>query len=288
MRMSRRKSAVVLFRDHSRGDSYAKALQDDGHFAVETVPVIEYQYLISTDDIDSLVRQCTQVYSAIIFTSQNAVKALSAAAKQWLLRSESKSDADLWSQLTQLPIFVVGKATGCACKALGNCQIYGEDSGSAAVLLPEIIEFSRQKRQETGKLPKLLFFCGDQRRDTLPNGIRQSGEAELVEVVAYKTIARKVSTVTSDLLKAVQRILAVSPRDEEMVVWLVLFSPSGARVLYPALANLVASGLSQHMFRFAAIGKTTASELVSLGVNDQDVAQAKTPNEQGIKDVLTC
>ncbi|KAI9468591.1 tetrapyrrole biosynthesis, uroporphyrinogen III synthase [Coemansia mojavensis] len=284
--MSKHKSAVVLFRDHSRGGSYAKALQDNGHFAVETVPVLDYQYLISADDIDSLIQQCMQVYSAIIFTSQNAVKALSTAAAQWRSRSESKSQTDLWNQLLQLPIFVVGKATGSACKALGNCQIYGEESGSAAVLLPEIIKFSKQKRQETGKPPKLLFFCGDQRRDTLPNGIRQSGEAELVEIISYRTIAREISTVAGDLSKAVQRILSISSNDKEMVVWLVLFSPSGARVVYSALVNLVALGLSQHMFKFAAIGKTTASELISLGVNGQDIVQATSPNEQGIKDVL--
>ncbi|KAJ2850961.1 uroporphyrinogen-III synthase [Coemansia brasiliensis] len=289
--MSKHRSAAVLFRDHSRGGSYAKVLQEDGHFAVETVPVLDYQYLISADDIGNLVHQQFNLrsYSAIIFTSQNAVKALSAAATQWLSLSDSvKTRTDLWNQFLQLPIFVVGKATGSACTMLGNCQIYGEESGSASVLLPEIIKFSQQKKQETGKLPKFLFICGDQRRDTLPDGIRQSGEAELFEVTSYKTIAREISAVASELSKAVRRILSSISlcENEKIVIWLVLFSPSGARVVYPALNSLCVSDSNQHIFKFAAIGKTTASELLSLGANHLDTVQAKVPNEQGIKDAL--
>ncbi|KAJ2303776.1 uroporphyrinogen-III synthase [Coemansia sp. RSA 2706] len=292
------RSAVILFRDQDRGDSYSKLLQES-HAAVETIPVLDHRYLLAAADIADIIHRHSHDtnYSAIIFTSQNAVKALAGAAAEWQSQPDTSMEqadrAAEWRRFLALPIFVVGKATAAACSAhlldhSAASDIRGDQCGQAAVLLPEIIRFCRQQRQRLANKPQLLFFCGDQRRDTLPGGIAGSHEADLRQIISYTTAGRQVRAVTDELADAMGRIVTRSGRIS--LVWMVVFSPSGARVIVPALRALERKGLvcperiqssGAAVYRLAAIGKTTASELVTLGIDGRQVTQASEPSEHG-------
>ncbi|KAJ1718090.1 uroporphyrinogen-III synthase, partial [Coemansia biformis] len=205
------------------------------------------------------------------------------------------------------PIFAVGRATGETCRSqlhggwVDSCDIRGEESGNATTLLPEIIRFCRECQSRTGARPRLAFFCGDQRRDTLPRGVGHSDCAELCEIVSYTTAGRSQSKVGEALLGALARAAAAAAaaachrrdaqREQGTVVWLVLFSPSGARVVVPIAQRLARQGVlgadaarpgGAVVCRFAAIGETTAAEIAALGVDAQSIVRASEPDEQGV------
>ncbi|KAJ2791518.1 uroporphyrinogen-III synthase, partial [Coemansia helicoidea] len=257
------RSAVVLFRDPARGDAYHAALADS-HSVVDTIPVLEHQGLLSARDVGRIVGEHGggRAYAAIVFTSQNSVRVLGQAAAEWTgAGSPAASGGDRsaqWREFIGVPIFAVGKATGDACRALlpglaaSGPAIRGEACGSAAALAPEIARFCGGQRG--GRPPRLAFFCGDQRRDTLPRAIAQSGCAELCEIPAYTTAARRASDVQAELA-------AVLGRCSARRLWLVLFSPSGARAVVPVVRRLALQGVLSTdavgpgvVCRFAAIG----------------------------------
>ncbi|KAJ2159236.1 uroporphyrinogen-III synthase [Coemansia sp. RSA 552] len=303
------RSAVILFRSQERGDSYARELRPH-HSIVESVAVLEHQCLLTAADVEQAIGSGDDEVAAVIFTSQNAVSALSHAAAQWIGQASGPRAVDRearWRRFLARPIFVVGRATAAACRTLllGGCggDIRGEESGQATVLLPEILQFCRQYRRRELAAPKLVFFCGDQRRDTLPSGIRGNHDAELTEVVAYTTIARTSQAVQSDLVRALDKVAAAGAADGGrgrggIPVWMVLFSPSGARVAVPIIDDLVRRGVLSAtsppppdsagvVYRLAAIGETTASELVALGADEQSISQASEPTERGICEVIS-
>ncbi|KAJ1717899.1 hypothetical protein LPJ61_007065, partial [Coemansia biformis] len=87
-------SAVVLFRDPARGESYIGALAAD-HGTVECIPVLEHRGLLSATDVERIVGEHTggKEFAALIFTSQNAVHALSQAASEWTGGRDAASPA---------------------------------------------------------------------------------------------------------------------------------------------------------------------------------------------------
>ncbi|KAJ2716347.1 uroporphyrinogen-III synthase [Coemansia spiralis] len=289
------RSAVVLFRDPVRGQSYHAALAGS-HSAVASIPVLEHQCLLTARDVERMVGQHEggQAYAAIVFTSHRAVQALGRAAAEWLGAGDSAASAGdrsaRWRALIGVPIFAVGRATGDACRSLlpdlQACgpDIRGEACGNAAALLPEITRFCSVHGSVR---PRLAFFCGDQRRDTLPRGIAQSGCAELCEIAAYTTVGRCQSNVQSELA-------AVVDRHSVRRLWLVVFSPSGARVVVPSVQRLVqlgalsmdAAAAAGIVCRFAAIGETTAAEIAALGIDARSVVQAAEPTEHGVSQAL--
>ncbi|PIA13672.1 tetrapyrrole biosynthesis, uroporphyrinogen III synthase [Coemansia reversa NRRL 1564] len=333
------RSAVVLFRDPARGDSYKAALQED-HDVIENIAVLEHQNLLTCSDISNIVNEHLfgKGFAAMIFTSQNAVHALNKAVNLWVNEKATSHGEMLncddikeyrwarWKKLLNIPVFVVGRATGAAClfqlfegRSRNSCDIRGENTGKASALLSEILEFCNASSFLENKRPKLLFFCGDQRRDTLPKGIAESNKAELVEMISYTTVSRDQQKVKDELLGAIDRITtkmhsvgcasdssqplvncssSSSTQDQTVAtIWMVLFSPSGARVVAPILDEILEQGIFVQdapntkyrvVFRMAAIGHTTASELVKLGIDEQSIVKANVPNEHGIRNALAC
>ncbi|KAJ2805666.1 uroporphyrinogen-III synthase [Coemansia guatemalensis] len=265
----------------------------------------------------------------MILTSQNAVHALNEVVNRWINEKTNSHGKVLktdeikvyrqarWKKLLDLPVFVVGQATGSACLSLlfegrsrNSCDIRGEKTGKASALLPELLGFCNACNVLDNEQPRLLFFCGDQRRDTLPTGIAESHKAELVEVTSYTTVPRDQQKVKHELLDAIDRItfkmnkigclsdsLYSTHGTSVITIWVVLFSPSGARVVVPILDEISKQGdfvqalphtSYKEVFRIAAIGNTTASELVKLGIDEQSIAKANEPNERGICNALTC
>ncbi|KAJ2064587.1 uroporphyrinogen-III synthase [Coemansia sp. S146] len=301
-------TAVILFRDSSRGkDTYTQPLLED-HDAVESLAVLQHQDLLTTQTIDDIVEAHASdtPFSGLIFTSQNAVKALGRALAKWTASIDSVKK-DRWDGFISLPTFVVGGATGAACRSiLQHLDVRGEVSGGASAMLPVITEFCAQYRAQYGDRPRLVFFCGDQRRDTLPDGLRNA--AELLEVVSYATVGRDPLDTRNDLVQALARIRTMCLAKDrapmpaavrDILIWMVLFSPSGVRVVAPLLAdlesehvlcayaggNLSATSVSSVMYSLAAIGATTRDEIVAQ-LQPRFVVLAKEPNAHGIRKSL--
>ncbi|KAJ2697508.1 uroporphyrinogen-III synthase [Coemansia sp. IMI 203386] len=327
-------SNVVLFRDSSSDDNnsgsandkYTELLQKD-HHSVQSIPVLEHEFLLTSTNIQQLV-DAQPGYTALLFTSKNSVKALSKAAAQWIKQLEDSSDdteaptrKDVWARFLQLPVFVVGKATASTCRSLlyssdSTADIRGEDTGKATAMLPRIIEYCKTHFAQTGTAARLLFLCGNQRRDTLPQGLCQSNHMiELTELVSYTTAGRPSDQVLNNLVAALVKTELPSSSDSGVtqntcaaginkanhaLMWLVCFSPSGVRVVAPVLEALTkqskvllqpgirCSDVAQitHCYRIVAIGETTFSELVMQGVDSELVVLANEPNAQGVRNAI--
>jgi uroporphyrinogen-III synthase len=129
---------------------------------------------------------------------------------------------------------------------------HGADAGDAAALAEQIAA--------AVSAGPLLFLCGNRRRDTLPNRLR---EADLAfdEVVVYETRTRRDLT------------LPASPESPGSL-WLVFFSPSGLEAVEQAPS--VDPG-QLHDARIAAIGPTTGGALEKAGWAVEAVAAEPSP-----------
>ncbi|KAJ2232110.1 uroporphyrinogen-III synthase [Coemansia sp. RSA 485] len=331
-------SNVVLFRDSSSDDNnsgsandkYTELLQKD-HHSVQSIPVLEHEFLLTPTNIQQLV-DAQPGYTALLFTSKNSVKALSKAAAQWIEQPDNCSNGtetptrkDVWARFLQLPVFVVGKATASTCRSLlysseSTADIRGEDTGKATAMLPRIIEYCKTHFAQTGTVARLLFLCGNQRRDTLPEGLCQSNHIiELTELVSYTTAGRPSDQVLNNLVAALVKTELPSSdsssnssvaqntcaaginKANHALIWLVCFSPSGVRVVAPVLealtkqskALLLQPGIGcsdvaeiTYCYRIVAIGETTFSELVMQGVDSELVVLANEPNAQGVRNAI--
>ncbi|KAJ2029182.1 uroporphyrinogen-III synthase [Coemansia sp. S610] len=301
-------TAVILFRDSSRGkDSYTEPLLED-HEAVESVAVLQHQDLLATQTIDDIIEShaSDRPFAAVVFTSQNAVRALDRVLSKWTAADSPDQAAERreqWDRFISLPIFVVGGATGMACRSillkhLPCMDVRGEVTGGASAMLPVITEFcTKYQTQNKGRTPRLVFFCGDQRRDTLPSGLH-SGVAELHEVPTYTTVGRDPRDIRCDLIRAVNRIKVLCDASGGVLIWMAFFSPSGVRAVAPLLASLESEHIlcayaggrvspalsvpSVARYGVAAIGATTRDEIIAQ-LKPCLAVLANEPSVQGIR-----
>ncbi|ORX70315.1 tetrapyrrole biosynthesis, uroporphyrinogen III synthase [Linderina pennispora] len=309
-------SAVILFRDQAKeGDDYSRLVSQD-HSYVASVPAIGHQMTLTAADVDRVLamHESAHPFDALILTSKNAVAALSQAVCAWHSQGDLQSRRAQWQEFMRRPVFVVGRATAAACRqALGGSaelDIRGEDSGKATVLLPEILAYCSQFEN---RRCRLLFFCGDLRRDTLPDRLRSSGLADLEEVVAYTTVGLSAGDIQYDLAERIGSAVQAcagqqqqhSQAGSSVTLWLVFFSPSGVRAVWPVLQNLpemLCHSLHDSQreprpaktpllrqsvsYRMAAIGDTTLAALISHGANRCEVTVALTPTAEGVRKAL--
>jgi uroporphyrinogen-III synthase len=130
-------------------------------FEVNCLSFIETEPINDTA-LDARIRELANTAQAVIFTSMNAVEVVAGRLNQkpgWTVYCIGHSTRVLVEERLQLP--VAGTA----------------DDASA---LADLIIGAGEK--------KLLFFCGDIRRDALPVKLREAGIA-LEEIVVYRTIA---------------------------------------------------------------------------------------------------
>ena len=124
---------------------------------ITTIPVNEAQ---NTKKIQELAEQ----ELVAVFTSMNAAEAVSAA-----LRDRQPN----WK------IFGIGTTTKSILQEkFTQSHIIG-DAGNAASLADQIIA--------EGNIESVIFFCGDQRRDELPEKLKRHNVV-VTEIIVYKTI----------------------------------------------------------------------------------------------------
>ncbi|KAK9466018.1 tetrapyrrole biosynthesis, uroporphyrinogen III synthase [Lipomyces arxii] len=186
----------------------------------------------------------TDVFDALIITSQRAVEAVVLALSQV---SEAAK-----SYILSLPLYTVGPATAALVQSHGFTKILGgESAGNGQILAGQIVE---------AKPARCLFFTGVTRRDVIPVTLRDSG-IECVEKVVYQSAT--VSGVGEMFEKLVSTI--------ESDVWTVFFSPSGAL----DIAQTIAADRSKT--KVAAIGPTTETFLLNNSIVPDSVSKKPDP-----------
>lgn len=171
---------------------------------IETKPVEEYI-------IKENIAQLQDADAAIVFTSVNALHAV----RNIIIPNKHFCK-----------IFCIGNKT----KKLA-VSIFGEEcisgcADNASALAKKIIDDALIK--------KVIFFCGDQRRDELPAELKKN-KIEVSEIVVYTTIETPI-----DIHKKFDGIL--------------FFSPSGVKSFFKK--NIIDSDV-----QIFSIGETTASEV---------------------------
>ena len=165
----------------------------------------------------------------------------------------------------------MGQATARALRELlPQTEILGENCGNAESLSDFII--SERKSKKSSK--PLLFLCGNQRRDVLPERLAASG-IEFEEHVVYCT------EPASNLSEKLE--LACSKQIPRVIVF---FSPSGVAAVAEILRLLFPDALTT--IKFIAIGPTTASAIRSHSLIVHAVASKPTATHvlQAIRTVL--
>lgn len=131
---------------------------------------IDISPFIRTEAVDSMdvqqeIAVAETMKATVVFSSANAVEAVASFATEGL---------PVWD------IFCVGgKTADRAGSCFPSSHIAGKED-SAAELAGKILEES--------EADEVLFFCGDQRRDELPDILRDGG-IEVNEIIVYRTVA---------------------------------------------------------------------------------------------------
>ena len=209
------------------GEALVKeAAQND--IVIDEVSFIKIEE-IENAEIKEKIGELSHQNITAIFTSKNAVNVV----KKYIPTK------------TPWKIFCIGNAT-----REGVERIFGEENiiGTAyygGQLAEKIIENSSIK--------KIVFFCGDQRRDELPQKLKSNG-IEIEEIVVYKTIE-----TSQALSKQYDGIL--------------FFSPSTVQSFF--LKNSI-----HPKTQIFAIGTTTATAVKSF--TQQPVIIAETPGKENL------
>lgn len=229
------------------GDPYEKVLVSNGYTPV-SLPVLEFQYK-NIEEYVSLLSDVSN-YSAVIFTSQQAVKATQIAAK-------NLTEQQFESLRKALPCYVVGKATGSAVEKLG-LKTKGEEAGNADRLSEIIIQdFTKDQKP-------LLYPCGNIRRDLLPKKLKDK-DIEYKEITVYETVTRE--DVCTEIQELVQK--------QGLPVYVVYFSPSGVK----ATLNLFEEDwFKKDLVRVIAVGPSTENALTQHNIDVFDVMVTPEPD----------
>lgn len=184
---------------------------------IDTLSFIETE-AIRTIEVQQEIEQALLQSAIVIFTSMNAVEAVA-------------TELDHHHQPDWL-IYCIGNTTKQLVK-----KYFGEDSiagnaGSAAELAQLIAE--------ENYIDEVIFFCGDQRRDELPE-ILQKNNIDVNEITVYQTIAvpQKVGKTYNGIL---------------------FFSPS-------AVESFFSNNQLNNQTILFAIGNTTANEIIKYTNN---------------------
>lgn len=156
-------------------DAKAAGIVIDEISFIETEPV-------QTIEVQQEIEQALLLSATVVFTSMNAVDAVAA----W--QYEQQPD---WN------IYCMGTTTKkLVAENFGEANIAG--TANSAAELAELIAEDRF-------IDKVIFFCGDQRRDELPE-ILQQNNIEVNEIIVYQTIE-----VPHKITKPYHGILFFSP-----------------------------------------------------------------------------
>lgn len=187
---------------------------------------------IKDDDLKNTLRAFLQQNITAVFTSKNA-----ALAFDQIVNTELK-----WK------IFCIGQATKkTAAKIFGEEKILGV-ADNAEDLSSVILQDEEIK--------KVYFFCGNQRRDELPNKLKVQGR-EVEEIIVYNTMEtpQKMSRKHYD--------------------GILFFSPSAVKSYFSL------NKLNEEIQVFA-VGKTTADSI--LQNDNREIITAEIPGQENMID----
>lgn len=219
------------------GDSVANAASIY-NIVIDQIPFIVTEEMLSSE-AELRIQQLLLQSHFVVFTSINSVKAV-----QKLITNKPS-----WK------IFCIAHKT----KEL-VANIFGTDSivdsaFDGAALAEKVIA--------NGSVKKVIFFCGNQRRDELPEELKKQG-IEVEEITVYETIAKPV---------------LISKKYDGFL----FFSPSGVRSFFSV--NTI-----EHPAQIFVIGNTTANEFkkysqLPIIISEQPLAESLAC--QAIKHFLT-
>ena len=196
-------------------ESLIKEVQEQGIYIDES-PFIRTEPIQSIE-VQQEIEQAFLLTVPVVFTSMNAVDAVAYYIE------ETQPE---WQ------IYCIGTTTNkLAAKYFGEASIAG--TANDAESLAELIV-------EAASTDEVIFFCGDQRRDELPQILR-SNDIEVNEITVYQTIA-------------------LPHKIEKVYHGILFFSPSAAESFFRK------NKLPDTTILFA-IGNTTASEIKKYTTN---------------------
>ena len=184
--------------------------------AIDELSFIETESILSVEVQQEIELAATEI-ATVVFTSMNAVDAvtifLDGHQPEWM-------------------IYSIGTATGRLVKEyFGEERIAGTANDASA--LAELIAEERVTDE-------VIFFCGDQRRDELPDILKQHN-IEVNEIVVYQTIE-------------------VPRKIEKFYHGILFFSPSAVRSFFK-------TNKAESKIILFAIGNTTANEIKKFSSN---------------------
>ncbi len=134
---------------------------------IDVVPFISIEPIVS-EETEQEVKAVTKNAGYVVFTSSNAVASVAA-------------------MLGDMPVnWEIFSVEGITSKAVADH--FGEDRLIGTAYAGKELADEILKREE---VREVIFFCGDQRRDELPERLRAKG-LQVKEVVVYKTVATPV------------------------------------------------------------------------------------------------
>ncbi|MBS1607797.1 MAG: uroporphyrinogen-III synthase [Bacteroidetes bacterium] len=194
---------------------------------VDVIPFIETEP-IETVEVQQEIEQAYIQSATIVFTSMNAVEAVGAY---------------LEDQEPEWRIYCIGNTTKqLVAEYFGEEKIYGT-AASAAELAELIVEEAADD--------EVIFFCGDQRRNELPDILR-SNDIDVTEIVVYHTIPvpRKIS-------KEYIGILFFSPSAADSFFRL---NKVGEKTILFTIGNTTANAVSKYSSNKIIISKVPDKE----------------------------
>lgn len=199
-------------------------------FPIDVIPFIQTE-IIKTKKVQEQIENILKLDATVVFTSKNAVKAVN---------EYSLNKNPSWK------IYCIGNTTKVLVEKLFNKNSIAGFGNNATEVAEKIIADNNTS--------EVYFFCGDKRRDELPELLKQKNIV-VNEVEVYSTIINQ---------KKVEK-------DYDAILF---FSPS-------AVKGFFASNKLNNETVLFAIGKTTADEIKKHSTNKIVVS-----NKPGKKDLI--
>lgn len=202
------------------------------HHDVDVIPFINIEPVVSSELKKDIELLCSKELK-VVFTSNNGVKSVAALVEKKPENWELFSIEGVTSKSVQ--------------------QYFGADSLAATALSGEDLA----KEILKGDIKEVVFFCGDLRRDELPERLRSSG-VKVTEVIVYHTVATPAKV-------------------EKEYDAILFFSPSSV-YSYVSMNNIPEKTVC------FAIGNTTANTIKNIVSNKVLVAQP--PQKERVVDMV--
>ena len=198
------------------------SMAEQNGFTIHVVPFISTEKLQS-EEVQNRIKDLSRRSVTVIFTSMNAAEAVITELK--LLKPS-------WD------IYCIGNTTRQIL-----VEYFGQDTiagfaGTAAHLARNIVKAANES--------KVFFFCGDQRREELPEILSANG-IQVEEIIVYKTIALK-------------------NKIDKSYYGILFFSPS-------AVTSFFSNNVPDKRTTLFAIGETTAGEIRKYSNNTVVVSE---------------